>query len=295
MRLYLDTILWNLLCDQDVEPIILVESLASKNASLAFSFHTVYELARTTTESRRIQLFSYFRRFLGLSPDCMKQIPDALMAETRAFQDGLRTIDPLASADECGFVREEVDKLSRGLLEDRVKQFIEQRTQHSEAQRTQQKDHLSRRADIQEKLAAVSAERLESWIPSQALTPSGADILYSHFERMTLQRPTRDFCLALLTSPVGNVARGIVRADLYYNWRCATRGSNRFDLMDDMLHVLQATYCDIYATAEAKQSEYASLLLARTPVEIYDRKTPIDRWLDTLVSARANAALAAGS
>jgi hypothetical protein len=35
MRLYLDTILWNLLCDQDVEPIILVESLASKNASLA--------------------------------------------------------------------------------------------------------------------------------------------------------------------------------------------------------------------------------------------------------------------
>ena len=69
----------------------------------------------------------------------------------------------------------------------------------------------------------------------------------------------------------------------YYNWRCATRGSNRFDLMDDMLHVLQATYCDIYATAEAKQSEYASHLLARTRVEIYGRQTPIDRWLETLL------------
>jgi hypothetical protein len=187
MRMYLDTILWNLLCDQDVEPRTLVESLASKNASLAFSFHTVYELARTTSESRRIQLFSYFRGFLGLNPVCVKQIPDALMAETRAFQDGLRTVDPLASADEYGFVREEVDKLSRGLLEDRVKQFIEQRTQHSEAQRARQKDHLSRRVDIEEKLAAVSAEKLETWIPLQVSTPSGADILCNHFERMTGQ------------------------------------------------------------------------------------------------------------
>jgi hypothetical protein len=50
-----------------------------------------------------------------------------------------------------------------------------------------------------------------------------------------------------------------------------------------MLHVLQATYCDIYATAEAKESEYASHLLARTRVEIYGRQTPIDRWLETLL------------
>jgi hypothetical protein len=50
--------------------------------------------------------------------------------------------------------------------------------------------------------------------------------------------------------------------------------------MDDMLQVLQATYCSIYATAEPKQSEYASLLLPGTCVEIYDRQTPIDRWLE---------------
>jgi hypothetical protein len=59
--------------------------------------------------------------------------------------------------------------------------------------------------------------------------------------------------------------------------------------------VLQATYCDIYATAEAKQSEYASLLLTDTRVEIYDRKITIDRWLEALVSSSANVALAAGS
>src|SRR5205823_5964432 len=60
--------------------------------------------------------------------------------------------------------------------------------------------------------------------------------------------------------------------------------------MDDMLHVLQATYCDIYATAESKQSEYLSLLLDRTRVAIYDRQTPIGRWLETLLpSSRAGA------
>jgi hypothetical protein len=32
--------------------------------------------------------------------------------------------------------------------------------------------------------------------------------------------------------------------------------------MDDIYHVLNATYCDMYATAEAGQKEYASLLLS---------------------------------
>jgi hypothetical protein len=83
---------------------------------------------------------------------------------------------------------------------------------------------------------------------------------------------------------VANVSRAIVRADLYSNWRCANRDSNPRDLVDDMLHVLQAVYSDIYATAEPKQSDYASLLLTpSTKVAIYDNNTRIDQWLLTLV------------
>jgi len=75
-------------------------------------------------------------------------------------------------------------------------------------------------------------------------------------------------------------SRAIIRCDLYYNWRCANRGSVPRDLMDDIYHVLNAVYCDVYATAEARQIEYAPLLLSeKTQVVIYDRKTPIDEWL----------------
>ncbi len=50
--------------------------------------------------------------------------------------------------------------------------------------------------------------------------------------------------------------------------------------MDDMLHVLQAVYCDVYVTADEKQSAYASLLLGpQTRVAIYDGQTPIDLWI----------------
>jgi hypothetical protein len=287
MILYLDTIIWNLLCDQAVDPKPLVDSFQLKEASLAFSPHTVYELTRTTDLSRRIQLFSYFKRFLDLDVVCMKQVPELLLAEAHAYEEGLPRIDALVSSDEYLVVRQEVDKLSNGILEDRVKRFIEQRTQDSQAQRIKQKNQLRDREDIKTKLNTISESKLVTWIPLQVKTPSGADILCSHFERMVAQMPSREYCLALLASPVGNVARGIVRADLYYNWRCANRGSTPFDLMDDMLHILQATYCDIYATAESKQSEYASLLLAGTRVEIYDRQMPVDQWLKSLATAEA--------
>lgn len=56
------------------------------------------------------------------------------------------------------------------------------------------------------------------------------------------------------------------------------------DLMPDMLHVLQAIYCDVYVTAETDQAKYASLLLTpKTKIAIYDAKTPIDQWLISLV------------
>ena len=293
IRLYSDTIIWNLLCDQAVVPNALVESLHAKNASLAFSFHTVYELARTTSLPRRVQLFSYFKRYLDLNVPCMKQVPETLLAEVRAFEQGHQTVDILVSNDEYDFIREEVDKLSQGIVEGRVKEFIEKRKEQSEAQRINQKNHLDFRADIREKLRALPASKVATWMPLQMMTPSGAETLCRRFEKMTGIRLAIDYVLSLLASPVGEIARGLVRADLYYNWRCATRESNPFDLMDDMLHMLQATYCDTYATAEAKQAEYANLLLADTRVEIYDRQMPIRTWLEALV--RVDASVAAGS
>src|SRR5260370_18627016 len=46
LRIYPDTIIWNLLCDQAIDPKKLLDSLNAKGATLVASFHPVYELAR---------------------------------------------------------------------------------------------------------------------------------------------------------------------------------------------------------------------------------------------------------
>jgi len=54
-------------------------------------------------------------------------------------------------------------------------------------------------------------------------------------------------------------------------------------MLDDMYHVLNSVYCAVYATTEEKQEQYARFLLtADTKVAVYDRKTPADRWIESL-------------
>jgi hypothetical protein len=103
------------------------------------------------------------------------------------------------------------------------------------------------------------------------------------YEKLTKQTAIMS-ARALLQIPPSRVAKGIVRADLYFNWRCANRGSNPKDLVDDLYHILNSSYCSFYVTAEPKQAEYASLILSQwTRVAIYDDHTPIDGWLLGLV------------
>ena len=84
----------------------------------------------------------------------------------------------------------------------------------------------------------------------------------------------------LIGLPSARVARGLIRADLYFNWRCAHMGSIKPDLQHDMHHVLSSSYCDVYATKEANHAKYAHLFLTpATRVCIYENKVPIDGWL----------------
>jgi hypothetical protein len=47
--------------------------------------------------------------------------------------------------------------------------------------------------------------------------------------------------------------------------------------------VLNAAYCDVYATKEPGQQNYAELLLtSRTKVAIYKGQSSLDRWLADL-------------
>ena len=124
------------------------------------------------------------------------------------------------------------------------------------------------------------------WLRQQVFSASGIEQLTRHVQRQFPEIPVseaEEYASGLLSFPARRMARGLILADLYYNWRCARRESNPKDLVDDVQHVLNSSYCDVYATGDARQAEYAYLLLtSNTRVKIYRSEKPIDEWLEDL-------------
>ncbi len=285
---YPDTNIWNYLAQPAINKGALFQSLAAQNASLVLSAHAVYELAKTFMgkggSAVGVQLFSSLKRFMDLGIPCCKEVMEFLKEECYAFENHLPAIEPLLDEKDREIVRVEIEKLANGLVEGRVKEFIEKRTGFAANTRIDQRDHFAGRKALKNNLKAVSQSDLPNWLQSETMSPEGVKVLYGHLLRMFGNGPTEKYARDVLLYPAADVARGLVRADLYSNWRAANRGSNPADLVDDMLHILQAIYSDFYVTGEGKQTEYASLLLTpRTKVASYDLTTPIDQWLLSLV------------
>lgn len=289
--IYPDTIIWNLLCDRNIAPRKLLDSLRAKGFTLIVSFHTVYELARNferddaAGNARGRQLFSYLKQYLDLDIPSTKQLWELIMAEDEAFTKNLSVIDPLATSEESATEKCEVEKLADGIVEGGVKIFLEERRQFARDTKAQQVARINDSEKLREYLRAISEEELATWIPTETLTMSGVNTLYQRFLLRAGPGRTPQYVHGLLSFPLADASRGTVHADLYSNWKCAKDASNRLDLTDDMLHVLQAMYCDLYVTAESNHLRYAPFLLtSRTRVEIYrDRSVPIDQWLLSLV------------
>jgi hypothetical protein len=288
LLIYPDSNIWSYMAQLPVDEARLTQSLASKNATLVLSAHAVYELARTFTGSSGptvgTLLFSSVKRFLDLGISCSIEVKQMIIRECHALENELSEISSLHDASECATISDEVGKLANGIVEPVVKDYIEKRAMAAAGSRADQRDHFTVREPLKQKLKSIPQPDLPTWLQSETMSPYGAYILDQHLKDMLGQGPTPDYAKAVLTSPAAHASRGLVRANLYSNWRAANRGSNPADLLDDVLHVLQAIYCDIYATGEAKQTECASLVLTtRTKVAIYDRRIPVDQWLLSLV------------
>lgn len=231
------------------------------------------------------QLFSYLKQYLDLDIPSTKQLWELIMAEDEAFRKNLSVIDPLATSQESAIEKHEVEKLAAGIIEGPVITFLEERRQFARDTKAQQAARIIESEKLREYLRAISEDELATWIPKETLTTSGVSTLYQRFLLRAGPSRTPQYVHHLLSFPLADASRGTVHADLYSNWKCAKDGSNRLDLADDMLHALQAMYCDLYVTEESNQLRYAPLLLtSRTRVEIYrDRSVPIDQWLLSLV------------
>ena len=86
-KIYLDTMVWNKLCDEVADPEALVSALAAKGAELVIGTEAIYEMAKTfygdSEEGRKRgqRLFEYLRHFVALNIRCMLMNPTLLIEE----------------------------------------------------------------------------------------------------------------------------------------------------------------------------------------------------------------------
>jgi hypothetical protein len=290
------------LYDQSVDPQRLVHRLAASNARLILGLHIFYEFAktfrssRTSTVERGKRLFSYLKEYLEADTNCVNENPEILAAEMwAAKRHQTNTVRTLLSEGDRALVYEEAGRLEKGELTERAEKFLCEQAELAATTRKGSIRYLEDHPEVRRHLKSISPESVDRWLRGVTATKSGVELLAGHilgrFPEEANKRDAVEYAVALLNSPVGRFARGVVRADLYLSWRCAHRDSIPADLNDDLYHVLNAVYCDVYATADRRQMEYAPFILSRsTAVAIYDGSRLFEEWLTDLGNTRAQAA-----
>jgi hypothetical protein len=281
MNVYLDTNLWNELLDGDIGPKSLHAALCQQGKRLALGDHAMYELAQTfaVNNQRGQDLFRYIKQFADAGVTGTHSIQELLHRETKAHG---HPIEPFAVGTEYQAFLAEIDKLAAGEVDEAVQQDIGLRKQSVQTNRNGQKAHLVNRPDKLNDFLKIAESRLGDWMVSETQKPEGMAILAGQLIRMLgIPDVLAVLCAQeLIGLPSVRVAKGLIRADLYFNWRCAHIGLIKRDLQQDMHHVLCSSYCDVYATKEANHARYAHLLLTpATRVCIYEKNWPIDEWL----------------
>jgi hypothetical protein len=291
--IYLDTNLWNELYDQRVDPDSLVSFLAERTARIVLSDETAYELAKTFTgkgpESlqRAIGLFSYLKSFISHSIPITKDNMAMVAAEMQAIQYRMREIYPFINAGDYETVRAVIEEHAAGQMSERSRKHIEGRIASNESGRKGIAYHIENTPQLKLALQRVTEEQLPAWLRSVRTTTDGVQYLAWQIKQYFDDKPFDDiyvYAQELRRSNTNRVAMSLSTRNFYFNWRYVHNKSIRADLFSDTNHIINANYCDIYATKEPKQAKYAGYLLTpATRICIYDpNQTSILQWLLSL-------------
>jgi hypothetical protein len=130
---YLDTVIWNLLCNSSINPQSLRSKLNSNGLEVVFSPHVFYELAKSFVGARQASrqnappLLQRFRSFVVAGFPCIQQTPHLLRQEARAANNEQKTLSIFETPENCAFLLQEADKLSEGIFDERADAFVSYR------------------------------------------------------------------------------------------------------------------------------------------------------------------------
>jgi len=252
--------------------------------------HVVYELLKNFSHGntqRGQQLFSHIHAYLQAGLRCIsKDFSEILVAEMYALK-GAHSAEKFLTFDDVEKISTEIERLSRGDIESKWYEHIEDMQAGAARDRKRVREGISQHSAHRDLLRNVPEADLDEWLRKSTDTEFGRQILFINLKARFPEESDielREYAAELLRLDARG-AGALIRADIYYAWRCANRGSNRKDLLDDMYHVLSASYCNAYATGEARQAEYASLLLWRdVRVCTYSREHQLSEWLSIAVA-----------
>jgi len=286
--LYLDTMLWNELCDEGLKAEQLMSMLADRGAELVISTQLVYELAKTfqsnkeNSQERGKALFRYLNQFVEKRIRCLKMNRDILIEEVRRANSALSTVVPYLRADDYERLRQEVKKLSRGVFDSKADQFISARKNIARSVRSNIVRSMEVLRFVKEVCGRLSFEEfLERFGGTHA-----ADMVELHLLALIPsadRRKLRRVAKKLAASSKYRLSHALVRADLYLHWRSARGESLPRDAQDDCYHLVNSAYCDTYATKDQYQKTYAPHVLRETTVAIYDSSSSLSDWFCLLL------------
>jgi hypothetical protein len=293
MDIYLDTCLWNALFEQSVDPGNLMAGLEAKGSGLVLSDENVFELAKTFWESgptglqQGTALFSYLKGFTDASIRVTKDNMSMVAAEMTSIQLQIGIIHPYLTPDDYDTAKSTIEDHARGQLSERTREHVEWRIRSNESGRRGIAHYIDSAPVLQRALGSVSEEELPGWIRWVRSTTDGVNYLAWQIKHYFDDKPFEDiyeYAQLLQRSTANRVAMGLTARNFYFNWRYVHHDSIKKDLFFDSQHIVNANYCDVYATKEPKQARYAHLLLTpATRVCVYDpTQMPINQWLLSL-------------
>jgi hypothetical protein len=286
MLIYLDTVLWNHLCDERVDAARLTSALFNSGRKLVLGTEAIYEMSRTfnSKPSRGRELFGYLKTFTDLHVPCMQDNPRILQAEAESALNGEpRDIDVFWNEANYASMQREVEKLSQGIVDDRATIAIASRKQLADRERTSMSAQYLIDSELKNRLLRVEAKDLDLWMRRE-FTRSGRLLFKQRLAAQFSDLQPRQLTILskkILASGRYRLSHAVVRADLYANWR-SRNGAMPRDLLADLDHVVTASHCDVYASKETAQERYTSLILRNTRTAIYYGNTPLEEWFKSL-------------
>jgi hypothetical protein len=197
------------------------------------------------------------------------------------------TDEIFVKSHETNLFKTEAQALLQDPLRPDIDGFIASRKTKIQDLRTGQMARLAAKPALLARLKTIERKDLNKFLDRELHSAQALRILDFHLHHVFPRLPTamlRELSLILLDSGIALFTHSLLRATFYMNWRAANYGGFASDVPDDMYHMLSATYCDIYATGEARQRYAIDLLASKTSFKAYPGRKTIElvEWLVTL-------------